>query len=278
MSRLILQGDMLTNKMVEAVCEQFSGVSRSKRGYVQITTDPFVELSDILKLRELFPIDINVLPEQFDPEAVKLVISDMDSTLIGIECIDEIADFADKKAEVSAITEAAMSGDLDFESSLIKRVALLQGLDVGVLECVFTERLTLNPGSAQLFAGLKSKNLLFALVSGGFTFFTQRLKAQLGFAYSHATELEIIDQKLTGKVLGDIVDAGAKANYLQFLCDELGIKPECVVAIGDGANDLKMMSLAGLGVAYHAKPKVQAQADCTLNHSGLNGLLAFLGI
>jgi len=278
MSELILQGQALENEMVKSVCAQFGGTPISKGHYVQISTEKQVELADIATFNDLFPIDISLLPEDFNPHNVKLVISDMDSTLINIECIDEVADFIGKKAEVSAITEAAMSGELDFKGSLTRRVALLKGLDVSALERVFVERLKLNPGAEQLLERLRSKNIQFALVSGGFTFFTQQLKEQLGFAYCHANELEIFDQKLTGNLVGGIVDAKVKAEYLQSLCDELGVGPECAVAIGDGANDLEMMSLAGLGVAYHAKPKVQAQADCTLNHSGLDGLLALLDI
>ncbi len=278
MSQLILQGSALTQQLVAAICEQVGGVSKLKEKYTQLKVGRAIDLAEITRLREMFPIDINMLPDKFSPEAVKLVVCDMDSTLINIECIDEIADFAGKKREVSSITEAAMSGELDFAESLTQRVALLKGLDVSVLERVFDERLSLNPGAEQLLDRLKSSDIRFALVSGGFSFFTQKLKNQLGFAFCYANELEIVDQKLTGKVVGDIVDATVKADYLQSLCDELGIEPGCAVAIGDGANDLKMMALAGLGVAYHAKPKVQMRANCTLNHSGLEGLLGLLDI
>ncbi len=227
-------------------------------------------------LRETLQLDINVLPEDFDPSAVKLLISDMDSTLIAIECVDEIADRVGIKDEVAAITEAAMRGELDFESSLKKRVGLLEGLPTRELECVYEERLELNPGAETLIAGLKQKGIKFALVSGGFTFFTERLKAELGLDFARANVLAVADDKLTGTIDGDIVAAHTKAEYLLEVCDQLDITPQQAIAVGDGANDLEMMKLAGLSVAYHAKPAVRAQADTQLNIRGLDAILDFL--
>ncbi len=230
----------------------------------------------LAKIAEETQLDINILPENFNPNEVKLLISDMDSTLISIECIDEIADFINVKTEVSAITEAAMRGELDFKGSLIQRVKLLTGLDTSALQHVFDDRLTLNPGAETWIKGLKAKNISFALVSGGFTFFTERLKKQLNLDYARANVLEESENKLTGNVVGDIIDAQAKANFLHELCQTLQIKPHQVIAVGDGANDLLMMKEAGLSIAYHAKPAVQQQALTSLNHRGLDAILDFL--
>ncbi len=227
-------------------------------------------------LRRQLELDINPVPADFDPNEVRLLISDMDSTLIAIECVDEIADKVGIKPQVAAITEAAMRGELDFESSLKKRVALLEGLPTHELECVYEERLTLNPGAEKLIAGLKARNIRFALVSGGFTFFTERLKQELGLDYARANVLAIEDDRLTGQVEGDIVTAQTKAQYLLELCDTLGITPKQAIAVGDGANDLEMMKLAGLSVAYHAKPAVRAEADAALDYRGLDAILDFL--
>lgn len=220
--------------------------------------------------------DVNVLPEDFNAKEIKLVISDMDSTLISIECVDEIADFINVKPEVSAITEAAMRGELDFEASLIKRVALLTGLDTSALQHVFDERLTLNPGAETWIKGLHKSGIKFALVSGGFTFFTERLHSQLKLDFSRANLLGEAQGKLTGEVIGGIIGAQAKADFLLELCQQLDIQPNQVIAVGDGANDLLMMQAAGLSVAYHAKPAVQQQAMATLNHRGLDAILDFI--
>jgi phosphoserine phosphatase len=230
----------------------------------------------ILKLSQNIQIDVNILPEAFNAKEIKLVISDMDSTLISIECVDEIADFINVKPEVSAITEAAMRGELDFESSLIKRVALLTGLDTSALQHVFDERLRLNPGAETWIKGLHTSDIKFALVSGGFTFFTERLHNQLKLDFSRANLLGEAQGKLTGEVIGGIIGAEAKADFLHELCEQLEIQPNQVIAVGDGANDLLMMQAAGLSVAYHAKPAVQQQAMTTLNHRGLDAILDFI--
>jgi phosphoserine phosphatase len=203
---------------------------------------------------------------------------DMDSTLITIECIDELGDWCGRKAEIAAITEAAMRGELpNFAESLRQRVALLAGLDSSAMESVYAERLRLSPGADRLLSVAHSAGLKTLLVSGGFTFFTDRLRDRLGLTFSHANQLEVIDSKLTGRILGQIVDADAKAAELERVCRELGVSLDRSIAIGDGANDLKMLGLAGLGVAYHAKPVVAAQADTAIRYGGLDRLLNFLG-
>ncbi len=206
----------------------------------------------------------------------KLVAMDMDSTLITIECIDEIADMQGLKAEVSAITEAAMRGELDFAASLTRRVALLAGLDASALERVYLERLAISPGGEAMLAGVKAAGLKTLLVSGGFTFFTERLKQRLGLDYTHANALEVVDGKLTGRVLGTIVDANEKRRTVERICAELAIPTSAAIVMGDGANDLSMMGIAGLSLAFRAKPVVRAQASIALNYSGLDGLLAIL--
>ncbi|MDP2804687.1 MAG: phosphoserine phosphatase SerB [Gallionellaceae bacterium] len=205
-----------------------------------------------------------------------LVVMDMDSTLINIECIDEIADMQGLKPQVSAITESAMRGEIDFAESLKRRVALLEGIDEQALQRVYDERLQLNPGAETMLEGLKKHGIKTLLVSGGFMFFTERLKEQLGLDFAHSNKLEIANGKLTGKVLGNIVDAQAKADWLNHIRQELGLSVENVIAIGDGANDLRMMAQAGVSIAYHAKPIVREQARYSFNFVGLDGLLKLL--
>jgi phosphoserine phosphatase len=203
-----------------------------------------------------------------------LLAMDMDSTLITIECIDEIADFCGLKAEVAAITEASMRGEIkDFNESLTRRVALLKGLDASALERVYEERLQLSPGAETMLAGAKAAGLKTLLVSGGFTFFTERLKVRLGLDFTHANTLEIVDGKLTGRVVGEIVNADAKARTLVETCAQIGIEPRRAIAMGDGSNDLKMMAEAGLSVAFRAKPVVREAASVAFNFVGLDGLL-----
>ena len=202
---------------------------------------------------------------------------DMDSTLITIECIDELGDWCGRKAEIAAITEAAMRGEIpNFAESLRQRVALLAGVDSAALESVYAERLQLSPGADLLLGSAHAAGLKTLLVSGGFTFFTDRLRERLGLNFAQANQLEIIDGRLTGRVLGPIIDANAKALELQRACHELGVGLDQSIAIGDGANDLKMLGIAGLGVAYHAKAVVAAQADIAIRFGGLDRLLDYL--
>ena len=204
---------------------------------------------------------------------IGLVVMDMDSTLISIECIDEIADMCGLKPQVAKITERAMQGEIDFAESLKRRVSLLAGLDETALQKVVNERLQLNPGALEWIAACKQHGIKTMLVSGGFDFFASQVQAMTGLDEVRANQLEIINGKLTGHVLGHIVDAQAKADFLTSLGQELGLRQDQIIAIGDGANDLKMMSAAGAGVAYHAKPVVQAQASYALNYTGLDGLI-----
>jgi len=209
----------------------------------------------------------------------KLIAFDMDSTLINIECVDEIADAVGRKAQVAAITEATMRGEIaDFKESLRQRVALLKGVTLDSMEQVYRERLQLNPGAAELVAACKKAGMKVLLVSGGFTFFADRVRERLGIDYALSNVLEINDGVLTGRMLdqpwGDICDGAQKRKTLLETCAQLGIEPQQAIAMGDGANDLPMMGEAGLSVAYHAKPKVREQAMVAINSGGLDRLLS----
>lgn len=227
------------------------------------------------RLRQSFRVDINTLPPAFDPGQVRLFISDMDSTLIAIECIDEIADFINVKPQVAKITESAMAGEIDFATSLKKRVALLRGLPQQQLQRVYDERLRLNPGVENLIIGFKKRGIKTALVSGGFTFFSERLQHRLDLDFQLANLLGIENNVLTGDVVGPIVTGERKQEYLRELCELLNINTNQAIAAGDGANDLPMLTLAGLGVAYQGKPLLQEKADIVINYSGLDAILDF---
>jgi phosphoserine phosphatase len=203
----------------------------------------------------------------------RLLAMDMDSTLITIECIDEIADFIGKKNEVAAITASAMRGEIDWPTSLRERVALLKGLDEAVLQRVYDERLQHTPGAETLVNAAHAAGMHTLLVSGGFTFFTDRLKARLGLSEAHSNKLEIVGGKLTGRVVGELCDAHAKARYVREAAARLGITREQIMVVGDGANDLLMMAEAGTSVAYHAKPVVQEKATIAINEGGLEQIL-----
>ena len=208
----------------------------------------------------------------------KLIAFDMDSTLINIECIDEIADAAGRKAEVAAITEAAMRGEIaDYKDSLRRRVALLKGVTVAHMEEVLNHRLQLNPGAENLVKACQVAGMKVLLVSGGFTFFTDHVKDRLNINWTRSNVLEVVDGELTGRMVdqdwGDICDGEEKRKMLLQTCTQMGIAPSQAIAMGDGANDLPMMGVAGLSVAYHAKPKVREQAMVAIEEGGLDRLL-----
>ena len=215
--------------------------------------------------------------QQADQRQKKLLVADMDSTIIQCECIDELADFAGLKAEISAMTEAAMQGHADFEQTLRDRVALLKGMDATVLQQVYEERVKLMPGARPLIKTMNAGGANTVLVSGGFSFFTSRVSALTGFQVNRANTLEIEDGKLTGNVLPPIVDSETKINSLLEFQEKAGLSNHETMAVGDGANDILMIAEAGLGVAYHAKPITNEAADVSLRHADLTALLYLQG-
>ncbi len=206
-----------------------------------------------------------------------MLIADMDSTMITVECIDELADFVGAKDKVSEITEAAMRGDLNFDSALKERVALLKGLSVDQLDACYRERIEIMPGARTLVQTMVQSGRFAALVSGGFTFFTEKVSKQIGFQSNRANMLEIEAGKLTGNVIEPICGAEAKLEALNDYCAQLSIDPAAVIAVGDGANDIPMIQAAGLGVAYHAKPKTAAAAHAAVGSTDLTTLLFYQG-
>jgi len=232
-----------------------------------------------------FPFAPGLVVQGFAPALrlsdFKLIAFDMDSTLINIECVDEIADAAGRKAEVAAITEAAMRGEIaDYKESLRQRVQLLAGVTVGHMQQVLDQRLQLNPGAAELVLACQAAGLKTLLVSGGFTFFTDAVRDRLRIDWTRSNVLEVANGLLTGRMVdqlwGDICDGAEKRTMLLQTCAQMGIDPAQAIAMGDGANDLPMMGVAGLSVAYHAKPAVRAQAMVAINEGGLDRLLEVL--
>ncbi len=222
-------------------------------------------------------VDVAVQPANLLRHGMRLVVMDVDSTLVQGEVIDMLADHAGCRDQVTAVTEAAMRGELDFEQSLRQRVALLKGLDASVLDDVFAS-LVLAPGARTLVRTLKRLGYRFAIVSGGFTQVIDRLKDDLGIDYAAANELEVVDGRLTGRILGPVVDRAGKAEALRRFAADAGVTLAATVAVGDGANDLDMLSVAGLGVAFNAKPVVQQAADTSVNVPFLDAILYLLGI
>ncbi|MBO7381185.1 MAG: phosphoserine phosphatase SerB [Neisseriaceae bacterium] len=240
---------------------------------IRITVENDFRLPENIKneLNQLH-IDYALLPDKAFSD-LGLIVSDMDSTLITIECIDEIAARLGIKSQVAAITERAMRGEIDFRQSLTERVGLLKGLPVSELQIVYDEVLKLTIGAEELLTACHQKGVKFMLVSGGFTFFTDRLKQRLGLDYTYANVLGVESGKLTGTVDSEIIDAQKKVQLLQQYREDLGLQNNQVLAVGDGANDIPMIQAAGIGVAFHAKPKTQAAASVAVNFCGLNGLL-----
>lgn len=231
-----------------------------------------------LLLQRISPgMDISFQKDDIFRRSRRLICFDMDSTLIHTECIDELAERAGVGDQVRAITESAMRGEIDFTESFTRRVALLKGLDESVMEDI-ARNMPFNEGLERTMKILKTVGYKTAILSGGFTYFAKYLQQRFGFDYVYANELEIEDGKLTGRYLGDVVDGRRKAELLKLLCQVEGINLAQAVAVGDGANDLPMLGLAGLGIAYHAKPKVKATADQSISTIGLEGILYFLGL
>ena len=215
----------------------------------------------------------DILIQPYPKPRYRLFVADMESTIIENECLDELAEYLGIRPKIEAITARAMNGELDFASALAERVGLLAGLPESTLQEVYDQKVRLMPGAEALLAHLKSQGIHTMLVSGGFSFYTSRIKERLGFDEERSNRLEIVDGKLTGQVLPPILDKNAKLAALMDGCKKLGTSPAQVIAIGDGANDLPMLLAAGLGIAYHAKPSVCAQVKAQLNHCDLSGLI-----
>jgi phosphoserine phosphatase len=228
-------------------------------------------------LSDFWKLDNALVDSQMRLSDFCLLALDMDSTVVNIETLDELAALAGRGEEVASITESAMRGEVDYKESLRRRVSMLAGVDADLLARVYDEKLALNEGAAELVSECRRQGLKTLLATGGFTFFTERIKVRLNIDYTRSNQLEIVDGRLTGKVTGpnggEIVDAEGKAHAVREACAEIGCATAKAIVIGDGANDLKMMQLAGISVAYRAKPVVRKQATYALNYSGLDGVL-----
>jgi phosphoserine phosphatase len=240
-------------------------------------SDTSVEIicAQVHALPDIDGVDVNAVPLADRRKSV--LIADMDSTIIPVECIDELADYAGAKAQVSEITERAMQGELDFEAALDARVALIKGLTLGDIEACYQERVSLNPGARVLVRTMAAHGALTGLVSGGFTLFTRRVAEKAGFLINHANVLEIENERLTGTVARPIVTGETKRKKLHAFAAQKGVASTQVLAVGDGANDTLMVKDAGLGVAYRAKSVLQNAANARINHSDLTALLALQG-
>jgi phosphoserine phosphatase len=275
--KLILQGPGATSHTIERIAALAHATHITAIADSAFRCDGVVDTPSVREVIENSCIDEHIdhsfISKDYSLDDFRILVMDMDSTLITIECIDEIADMHGLKSEVAEITESAMRGELDFRASLMRRVALLKGLDASALHQVFDQRLRLSPGARELLQAVKAAGIRTVLVSGGFTYFTDRLQHELAIDFTLANVLDIVDGKLTGKVIGDIIDATIKRQTVENECAALSVPTSNAIVIGDGANDLEMMSVAGLSVAYRAKPVVQQQADVALNFSGLDGVL-----
>ncbi len=270
---LIIQGLEIANSDLRALAKlsHADGIERITGQAFRLTNAIYA--ADIAAYCEEVTLDFAYVNPDSKLSDFRLIAMDMDSTLLAIESIDEIADMHQIKPQVAAITLQTMRGEISFEESLTQRTALLQGLSQEALQRVYNERVKLNPGAERMLYQAKKAGLKTMVISGGFTFFTERIKRKLGFDYAAANILEIENDKLTGKIVGEIIGRQGKARILKQVCEELGIPREQVIAIGDGANDLDMLIEAGISIAYHAKPIVKDHSTYSINYVGLDGVI-----
>jgi phosphoserine phosphatase len=274
MSRLIVQHPHLSDAVVQAFIEATQTAPDQRTATMAVWNSCRLDGPAVSALAQASQVDAEIVAPGLHLQDFRLAVFDMDSTLITIECVDEIADFAGRKAEVAAITEAAMRGEIaDYDDSLRRRVGLLAGLGEETLERVWRERVQLSPGAQTLITALQQAGLATLLVSGGFTFFTERLRSRLALTWARSNLLEVDEGRLTGRLIGPIVNAGVKRRIVEQVCALMQITPSQAIVVGDGANDLQMMSIAGLSVAYHAKPIVRSETTHAINHCGLDALL-----
>ena len=272
---LVIQGEEVSTPDLKALHGMVRGeaIERVSDDAFRISRADPAKREDVAAFCQPLQLDWGFVEEGRSFNDFRLLAMDMDSTLICIECIDEIADFARRKAEVAAVTASAMRGEIDWPESLRRRVAMLKDLEESALERVYAERLRFNPGAERLIAAARRCGVKTLLVSGGFTFFTDRVRDELKLDYAYSNVLVANSGKLTGEVTGPLVDAQGKAAHVARLKQELGLSREQVIAIGDGANDLPMLAEAGTSIAYHAKPVVKAKAAFALDYVGLDGVL-----
>jgi phosphoserine phosphatase len=274
-TNLVIQGEEVETPELKALARMTrgTGIERVSETAFRIAgADPSAKIA-VARHCARARLDWGFVDEGRKLSDFALLAMDMDSTLIAIECIDEIADFAGRKDEVATVTAAAMRGEIDWPESLRQRVAALAGLDAQCLERVYADRLRLNPGAERLIGAARRAGVKTLLVSGGFTYFTDRIRDRLGIDHAHSNVLVVEGGKLAGRVTGALVDAAGKAGHVVRLRRELGIGRERVLAIGDGANDLPMLAEAGTSIAYHAKPVVREKTDYALDYAGLDGVL-----
>jgi len=273
LSYLVIHGPEVKTRDVKQIAKLAGSTRTEKIGKNAFHLHDYKTQEGVAEYCAKAKLDFAFMPEPRRLSDFRLVAMDMDSTLITIECIDEMADIRGIKPQVAAITASAMRGEIEYHESLRRRLALLEGMDESALSRVYEERLRLSPGAERMLERLRSLGIKTLLVSSGFTFFTERLKHRLSLDYTLSNTLEFKNGKLTGKVLGRIVDASVKAAKLRELRDGLRLSRDQVIAIGDGANDLAMMAEAGVSIAYRAKPVVREKATYCFDHVGLDGLL-----
>ena len=270
---LVIQGNDVETPDLKRIAKLASARAIAKLAPAAFKLSDAHPHPDIAALCEQAELDFAFVPERRHLSDFRLLVMDMDSTLITIETIDELADLVGLKMEVAAITEAAMRGEIEYDDSLRRRVAVLRGLHEDALQRVYDERVKLTPGADKLLATARNVGMKTLLVSGGFTYVTDRLKQRLHLDYTRSNRLELAGDKLTGNIVGDIVNADGKRNALIEVRDQLGLGREQIIGIGDGANDLKFMAECGVSIAYHAKPIVRGQTTHAINYVDLSGVL-----